>query len=842
MPGQNLTQAEAHQRAETISTETYSVKLDLTGSDSTFRSESLIRFRASADATFLDLIAESVESVELNGSEIDFQYQDSRIEINGLQAENELRVVANCRYMHTGEGLHRFVDPVDDEAYVYSQFEVPDARRVYANFEQPDLKARFTFTVRVPGHWTVLSNAATPEASRNPDGSATYQFGESEKISTYITAIIAGPHFGVHDQLTSSDGRTIPLGVYCRQSLAEHLDADSILDITRKGFTYYENRYSRPYPFSKYDQVFVPEYNAGAMENAGCITFRDEYIFRSRPVAARVESRANTILHELAHMWFGDLVTMKWWNDLWLNESFAENMSYSCLAEGTQYADAWTGFNSRKNWGLRSDQLPTTHPIKAEITDLADVEVNFDGITYAKGAAVLRQLVAWVGRENFDRGLNSYFAAHEWSNATLDDLLEELEKASGRNLREWSRVWLEEAGITQLQAESTFTDGLNGRVVEALRIHQSLPMPGTSLRPQRLTVGGYSLSTDGAHLERIWRLETDIDGELSEVSEAAGLPWPELILINDEDLAYAKLRFDSEDLAFISENIEKFSDSLPRAVLLSQLWDAVRDGQFPASDYIQLALRALTTEEHSTVVQATLAQLRTALAIYLPEGIRTQVRNETSTAIRSLLESAKPGSDRQLQLAKTLSAISEGADTTWVAGFLNQPPAGLEIDTDLRWEIIQDLAAAGEYGEREIAQAAQEDATMRGAEQAAQARAALDPANAWQSVLSDKNLPNATAVAMMDGVSEGLRRRPQLGAGILSEYFGALRRIWQEWTHHIAEDIVVGLYPIELVGYQDVVGRTETWLIENQDADKALRRVVIENLDSARRALRQQQH
>ena len=359
MPGQNLTRLEAAERSATVRTQSYDVVLDLTRGETVFGSTTTARFTATpGSSTFIDLVAPTVHSITLNGLPLDPAevYTDSRIALKDLAADNELVVVADCAYMHTGEGLHRFTDPADGETYLYSQFEVPDSRRVFAVFEQPDLKASFTFTVTAPSSWTVLSNSPTPEPvpAEASDGSGdahTFVFAPTEPMSSYVTAIVAGPYVGATDEYVAGDGRTVPLGVYCRKSLVEHMDSEEILDLTKRGFAYYEDLFATPYAFTKYDQVFVPEFNAGAMENAGCVTHRDDYIFRSRPVEARVERRAVTILHELAHMWFGDMVTMTWWNDLWLNESFAEYTSTLATAEITRFTDAWTTFQTiEKGW------------------------------------------------------------------------------------------------------------------------------------------------------------------------------------------------------------------------------------------------------------------------------------------------------------------------------------------------------------------------------------------------------------------------------------------------------------------------------------------------------------
>ncbi len=457
MAGTNLHRDEAATRAELLEIRSYRIDLDLTTSETTFASTTTIEFaaREPGASTFADLVGATVHEITLNGRPLDplTAYSDSRIRLDGLAADNTLVVRADCTFSRTGEGLHRFVDPADDRVYLYSQFEVPDARRVYATFEQPDLKASFTFNVTAPAHWKVVSNAPTPVPTPLDDdeeGKALWSFPPTERMSTYITALVAGEYHEVIDTYSGKFGE-ISLGHYCRQSLKQHLDIDELLEVTRQGFDYFETAFDYPYPFGKYDQLYVPEYNMGAMENAGCVTFRDEYLPRSRQVHAFYEQRANTILHEMAHMWFGDLVTMRWWDDLWLNESFAEWASHHAMVVGTKYTEAWTGFtNARKNWAYRQDQLPSTHPIAADNYDLEAVEVNFDGITYAKGASTLKQLVAWVGLDPFMEGLRAYFKAHAFGNSEFADLLTALEQASGRELDSWAKEWLQTSGVNTL--------------------------------------------------------------------------------------------------------------------------------------------------------------------------------------------------------------------------------------------------------------------------------------------------------------------------------------------------------------------------------------------------------
>ncbi|MFE7121012.1 aminopeptidase N, partial [Streptomyces sp. NPDC057654] len=609
MPGTNLTREEAQRRARLLTVDSYEIDLDLSGAQEggTYRSQTVVRFDAAEAGaeSFIDLVAPSVREVVLNGTALDAAevFVDSRIALPGLLAgRNELKVVADCAYTNTGEGLHRFVDPVDQQAYLYTQFEVPDARRVFASFEQPDLKATFRFTVTAPEGWTVISNSPTPE----PAGTV-WSFEPTPRISSYITALIAGPYHSVHSSW-EGNGRSVPLGIYCRPSLAEFLDADAIFEVTRQGFDWFQEKFDYAYPFAKYDQLFVPEFNAGAMENAGAVTIRDQYVFRSRTTDAAYERRAETILHELAHMWFGDLVTMEWWNDLWLNESFATYTSVACqaYAPGSRWPHSWTTFaNSEKTWAYRQDQLPSTHPIMAEIRDLDDVLVNFDGITYAKGASVLKQLVAYVGMDEFFRGVQAYFKRHAFGNTRLADLLGALEETSGRDLKTWSKAWLETAGINVLRP---VIDVDIAGTITSFAVKQEAPaLPAgatgaSTLRPHRIAIGCYDLQ-DGK-LVRTDRVELDVDGELTAVEALVGKKRPAVVLLNDDDLSYAKVRLDTESLAAVTRHLGDFTESLPRALSWASAWDMTRDGELATRDYLDLVLSNIAKETDIGVVQS----------------------------------------------------------------------------------------------------------------------------------------------------------------------------------------------------------------------------------------------
>ncbi|MEW1750456.1 aminopeptidase N [Streptomyces angustmyceticus] len=858
MPGTNLTREEAQQRARLLTVDAYEIDLDLSGAQEggtpgdagngggTYRSVTTVRFdvaEAGADS-FIDLVAPAVHEVLLNGEALDpgTVFQDSRIALPGLRAgRNELRVVADCAYTNTGEGLHRFVDPVDQQAYLYTQFEVPDARRVFASFEQPDLKATFQFTVKAPEGWTVISNSPTPE----PAGTV-WRFAPTPRISTYITALIAGPYHSVHSSY-EKDGRTVPLGIYCRPSLAEHLDAEEIFAVTRQGFDWFQEKFDYAYPFEKYDQLFVPEFNAGAMENAGAVTIRDQYVFRSKVTDAAYEVRAETILHELAHMWFGDLVTMEWWNDLWLNESFATYTSIACqaYAPGSRWPHSWTTFaNSMKTWAYRQDQLPSTHPIMAEINDLDDVLVNFDGITYAKGASVLKQLVAYVGMDEFFQGVQAYFKAHAYGNTRLSDLLGALEETSGRDLKTWSKKWLETAGINILRPEiEVDADG----VITSFAVRQEAPaLPAGAkgepvLRPHRIAVGAYDLQ-DGK-LVRTRRIELDVDGELTPVPQLTGEPRPAVLLLNDDDLSYAKVRLDEESLKTVTEHLGDFTESLPRALSWASAWDMTRDGELATRDYLALVLSGIGKESDIGVVQSLHRQVKLALDLYAaPDWRETGLATWTAAALEQL-RAAEPGSDHQLAWARAFAAAARTDDQLdLLQGLLDgtQEIPGLAVDTELRWALVHRLAATGRADEKAIAAELDRDKTSAGERYAATSRAARPTAEAkaeaWASVVESDRLPNSLQESVIGGFVQTDQR--ELLASYTAKYFDAVKDIWNARSHEMAQQIAVGLYPALQVS-QETLDATDAWLA-SAEPSAALRRLMTESRAGIERALKAQ--
>ena len=655
----NLTRDEAAERAALVTVDSYRIVLDLTdgsggASERTFRSTTTVEFSALAGAdTVIDIAADAVRSATLNGVAIDVSgYDESTgIPLVGLDAHNVVVVEADCLYSNSGEGLHRFVDPVDDEVYLYSQFETADAKRMFACFDQPDLKATFDVSVTAPAHWQVISNGATTSVE-----GGVHTFQTTPRMSTYLVALIAGPYARWDDVYTDEHG-DIPLGIFCRSSLAQFMDADRLFTETKQGFGFYHQNFGVPYAFGKYDQLFVPEFNAGAMENAGAVTFLEDYVFRSKVTRYSYERRAETVLHEMAHMWFGDLVTMTWWDDLWLNESFATFASVLCQAEATEYKQAWTTFaNVEKSWAYRQDQLPSTHPVAADIPDLHAVEVNFDGITYAKGASVLKQLVAYVGLQSFLAGLRSYFRDHAFANATFSDLLGALEKSSGRDLSHWGRQWLKTTGLNTLRADFD-VDG-DGKFTR-FAISQSGAAPGAGeTRVHRLAVGVYDDDGSGK-LVRVHREELDVEGESTDVPALQGVSRGKLILVNDDDLTYCSLRLDPDSLHTVLSRIADIAEPLPRTLAWSAAWEMTRDAELKARDFVALVMSGVQAESEVGVAQRLLLQAQTAIGSYAdPQWAAENGWPAFGDRLLDLARESAPGSGMRSMVKPRPAAIS----------------------------------------------------------------------------------------------------------------------------------------------------------------------------------------
>ncbi|MFF7789277.1 aminopeptidase N [Streptomyces sp. NPDC007991] len=851
MPGENLSRDEARERAALIGVDGYEVSLDLrsavgeddTDGPRTFRSVTTVRFRCNEPgaSTFADLIAPSVTAVSLNGRDLDpgEVFDGSRITLEDLAADNELVVDAQCAYSRTGEGLHRFVDPEDGEVYLYTQYEPADSRRVFAGFEQPDLKAPFRFEVRAPEGWTVWSNGAGERA----DG--VWRFAETKPISTYITCVVAGPYHYVTDTYTRTfaDGTTleIPLGALCRKGLAPHFDAEDVFLVTKQGLDFFHDHFDYPYPFGKYDQAFVPEYNLGAMENPGLVTFREEFIFRGKVTQASYEGRANVILHEMAHMWFGDLVTMEWWDDLWLKESFADFMGEFSLVGATRFVNGWITFaNRRKSWAYRADQLPSTHPITADIRDLQDAKLNFDGITYAKGASVLKQLVAYVGQDAFLEGARRYFKRHAYGNTRLGDLLSVLEETSGRDMSAWARSWLQTAGVNALTPQLLLDP--QGRVAE-LAVVQEAAESHPELRPHRVAVGLYRATDDGA-VERYARAEVDVEGPRTVVAELSGAEAPDLVLVNDDDLTYCKIRFDETSLATLREHLGSVTDPLARALCWSALWNMTRDALLPAGDFVDLVLRFAGGESEIGVVQMLHAWAESAVTHYAAPARRETTARLLAEGARRELYAAGPGSEHQLAWARFFARTATAeADFELLSDLLAGTASvdGLALDQELRWVFLEPLAAHGAVDEKALAEELARDDTASGKRHQVRCLAARPSAavkaQAWARVVESDTLSNAMVEATIAGFSQGSQR--DLLAPYAQKYFAAIERVWAERSIQIGMHVVQGMFP-SLQQSPETLAATDAWLQTHREAAPALRRLVLEARDDLARALRAQ--
>lgn len=839
MPGTNIKQAEAIERSALVKVKSYRIDLDLTTGAENFRVITTISFAGlkPGASTYIDCVGSKVISASLNGVDFDPNFDGETIYIPEIAAENVLVIEHDGVYSNTGEGLHRFVDPVDNEVYLYTQFETGDARRMYACFDQPDQKATFTISTITPKHWEVISNYGI-ESTKGLDGDRKFiQFAQSQLISTYVTAIVAGPYTSVHDEYKGE--KTIPLGIYARKSFFQYVDAENIFEVTKQGFAYFEKTFGLAYPFGKYDQIAVAEYNWGAMENVGCVTFHEDVlIFRSKVTERNYVSRATTIHHEMAHMWFGDLVTMKWWDDLWLNESFAEWASYQSVSESTKYKQAWTEFNSlRKNWAYRVDQLTTTHPIATEMVDLDAVRTNFDGISYAKGASVLQQLVAHVGRDNFIKGLRLYFAKHAFGNTTLKDLIDQLEAASGRDLTPWVSTWLRTAGVNTLRPVIE----VSGDTYASISIQQEVPtMPvgSTELRSHRLHVGLFDIVGD--KLTRRTSVELDVEGALTEVKALASAKVADLVLINDKDQTYAKLRFDHRSIATMKSHLGSLDDSLARGLIWASLWDSCRDGELSATDYVTIALNALKSESDISIVSATLMQIDTAIWAYANPTKRDALRAHVGQSVEALLDASAAGSDHQMAFARAFANFAfTPAHYDRIKAILDGSINGLVIDAEIRWYIFICGVKRGLFGPADIQAESKKDETAHGKQYTARANASMPSKDAklkaFNSITTD-NLSNTIHSYTCLGFNENIHH--DVLADFVDPYFDSMLKVWETKGYEIAETTATLLFPTWVIT-PETLAKTEHWLnVTGKDAAHSLRRAITEGRDAMARALK----
>ena len=844
----NLTKPEAIERASLVSAVAYQITWDLTAPGDSFLASTTVSFDAVDGAdTFIECAAVSASSIDLNGAALDpaVALSNGRIELTGLAVHNTLTIDAEYAYHTDGQGIHRFVDPVDGETYLYSQFAANDARAAFACFDQPDIRATFSIAVIAPAHWVVVSNSPTPTPEPIPanetDASANlWVFPTTVPLPTYVAAVVAGPYAFEEGTLTSRKG-TLSARVYGRKNLKAHLDAEEMIATVQAGMELYERTFDTEYPYEKYDQVFVPEYNLGAMENVGCVTFsEDRLLFRSRPTDALRENRRNIQLHELSHMWFGNLVTMRWWDDLWLNESFAEFVGTWATVQTTEWKDAWVTFGAgRKSVAYIQDQLPTTHAIVTEIPDTEATVSAFDMITYAKGASALKQLAAYVGEDAFFAGVASYLKRFAFGNASLAEFLAEVETSAGRSLDAWATAWLQTPGVTTLRPViDTDLDG----VITSFAVAEGVPANFPVHRPHHITIAGYT-HTDGA-FERTWSVDANIDGPLTGVPAVAGRPGPDLLLINDGDRTYAKAHLGEVSLATVSAHLADLTDAMPLANVLDALWHMCRDANLPAEHYVDAVLTALPQMTNSETAESHVRTMTIALSRYVPPARVAEVTAATAERLWTTTQNAGPGSDRQLQVLKAYARLAATpAQAARLADLLDgaRTLAGLTIDADLGWDLLSGLTALAGAGEGSISGRLAADPGAAGQRRAAGARAAIGSlqakSNAWDALARPASpVPNAVQYEIAAGFARTID--PALLSPLVGVILTDLRGYYEANEGFVGARVARLVFPVWAAGRVDgLEALLEQWLADNADASSVLLKIVREGLDDVRRAL-----
>jgi aminopeptidase N len=829
-----LTQLEAEARAARVANCSYTLALDLGRGSETYRGDVTISFDLAGSADlFLDCRGKTIERLEVNGRSVEPDWTGYRLTLPGsaLGAHNTVRIVYENLYDHTGDGFHQFIDPEDGEEYLYTNFEPYEAHRLFPCFDQPDIKATYHLTVTAPSEWEVVGNSPIVSSQTQQDGRARHEFEQTKPFSTYLFALVAGPYHATRDRHGEID-----LGLYCRKSLVKYLDADELFTISKQGLDFYAAFFDCPYAFGKYDQLFVPEFNAGAMENVGAVTHNEYMVFRDPPTENQRRGRAETVLHEMAHMWFGDLVTMRWWNDLWLNESFATYMSYLCMDEATRFELGWQDFNaSIKNWAYRQDQLVTTHPIAGQVADTEQTFLNFDGITYGKGASVLKQLVATIGMEGFREGMRHYFRTYAYGNATLGQFLGALETGSGKDLKEWSRLWLETPSLNTIAARWE----ADGERMTHLGLVQTAPAEYPTIRPHRLDVGLVREDTGGFAVDI---LPVDLRGTEVEVPEARGLQRPALVFPNYNDHGYAKVALDADSLTFVREKIDRVGDSLLRQLLWSSLWNMTRDQQLKSTDFLALVREKMPLEENLKLVDAELSHATATLGRYVPESKR---KDEFHTFFRAAWDALyrAPAGDAQIIWARAVIGTANTPEDIELTGRLAdglESVAGLTVDQEMRWGIAAKYMAYALPGAAErVAGEAKRDPSDRG--QRAQLRAETsvpDPAvkaAAWERFNGEGYGSLYLTAAAMAGFNWTDQR--SILEPYVERFFVTVPDIFRTRDKEFASDYFTALFP----GYrveQALLDRSERLLGEAGNELPNLARMLREANDDLARAIR----
>jgi aminopeptidase N len=828
-----LTRDEARRRATQVSNVEYVLDITLAAKAPTYRGSVVITFDSNGDPTFLDFRGKTIERFRVSGVEVAPRRDGHRIVLPADQLRsgaNRIEIEYENEFDHQGDGFHQFIDPEDDQEYIYSNFEPFEAHRLFPCFDQPDLKASYTLTVTAPTAYTVISNAAAEANADAGSGLTRHRFKKIGPFSTYLFALVVGNY-----HRASTMHGDIEVGFYCRTSMAKHLDTDELFEVTGQGLDFFGDFFGVSYPWGKYDQLFVPEFNAGAMENVGCVTHNEFMVFRDPPTRAQRRERAEVILHEMAHMWFGDLVTMRWWDDLWLNESFATYMAYLCLDEATKFTTAWQDFNAgMKNWAYRQDQLITTHPISADIADTDQTFLNFDGITYAKGASVLRQLAAAIGPEGFREGMRRYFRDYAYGNTDLRQFLGSLEQGSGKDLGEWARLWLETASLNTLSA----TWEADGDRLTSLKVLQTAPAHYPTIRPHRLDLGLLRLD-DGHVVTDV--IPASVDAAEHEVPVPAATPTPGLVLPNINDLAYAKVALDRESVEFARANMERIDDALTRQLLWSSFWQMVRDQQLKSLDYLAFVREKLPLETDSELVSAVLGLAVSALDRYVPDSLREAEGHALfQTTFDALQKTSSPDDTITWARAAIGSAMTAEDVTTLgklVDGQIAVPQ--LELDQDMRWTIAIKHVIHGLAGAQERVKAEAElDPTDRGQRAQLQAEVSVpDPAvkeAAWARFSGEGYGSLYLTRAAMSGFHWWKQR--EMLAPYTDRFFAAIEGVFRDRDKEFASTFFRALYPSYRVN-QDLLARTRDLLARNEGKNAILERAAKEAIDELERAI-----
>ncbi len=722
-----LSETEAMRRSARVSDVAYTLNFKLSNEE-VFQGSTTIDLNLldnSADLT-VDLNSATINSLKINGKIVTPDYNQWFITIDKddlKKGNNRFEIDYSRQHSTNGEGLHRFKDPVDGKVYLYSHFEPAAAQQMFPSFDQPDIKATYKLNVTAPKDWYVIS--AQPETSiTESDQNKRWDFPVTPKLSTYNFSMHAGPY-----KMWQDTTGKYPARLFARQSVAEQIHPDMWFKFTRQGFEFFEQYFDIPYPFKKYDQVLVPDFLYGAMENAGAVTF-DERSFLSRGSVSKgqQESLAQTILHEMAHQWFGNLVTMKWWNGLWLNESFAAYMHYLSTAEATEFDNAWrTFYIGRKQSAYSQDQMITTHPIEVPVPTTGNAFDNIDAITYAKGASVLRQLSFYLGQDVFRQGIRNYLKKYAYQNATLDDFVNSLAQAAGRDLSEFKQQWLYHAGVNSIEADYQCDNGK----ISSFNIKQSAPSNHPILRQQHVNIALFNL-TDGK-LAFNKASPITYSGETTEVSALIGEQCPDMVYPNYQDWGFVKVNLDEKSFATIKSSINTVDDTLLRAMLWQSLSDSVSDGKLPMNDFIDVLMTHALNERDYTIMRQLSGKIRgTWYYLNLFGDEFKDYRHEKSKQFEAIawqaLEEFKDNSGFQriwFGILRSVATNKASLDkfAAMLKGDFNIP--NLTINQDYRWSLVQMLSRYDYPGAAElIEQELQRDNSDSGQKQAIAAKAA----------------------------------------------------------------------------------------------------------------------